>query len=87
MGSKVATCDMTDEDYDQINPDELELMDLKWYMEMIMKKIKKYMKRTGNDLLTISKTIGFDKFKAKCYNYNEFGYFVEECDKPRREYP
>lgn len=36
VGSKIATCGLIDEDYDQINLDDLEFVDLKWNMTMIM---------------------------------------------------
>ncbi|XP_076899637.1 uncharacterized protein LOC143553540 [Bidens hawaiensis] len=68
VSSKIATSDLTDEDYDHINPDDLELMDLKWNMAMIVKKVKKFMQRTGKDLPYLNKKLGFNKLKVKCDN-------------------
>lgn len=87
VSSKVATCDLTDEYYDQINLDDLEFMDLKWNMATIVTKIKKYMEWTSNDLPTISKRIWFYKLIVNCYNYEESCHFAKECDKQGREYP
>lgn len=50
VSRKATTYDLSDEDYDQINPDYLKLMDLKWNMTMIVRKIKKYMERASNDM-------------------------------------
>ncbi|MFS7946648.1 hypothetical protein Hanom_Chr06g00538841 [Helianthus anomalus] len=36
-----------DEDYDQIDPDDLEKMDLQWQMAMISRRVKRFLNRTG----------------------------------------
>ena len=61
-------------------------MDLKWNMAMIVRKVKRFMSRTGKDLPALNKKLGFDKLKVKCYNCQEFGHFAKECDKPKKEY-
>lgn len=86
MGSKIATIDLIEKDYDQIDPDDLELMDLKWNAVMIVRKVKKFMLKTGKDLHEMNKRIGFDKLKVKCYKFQEFGHFAMECDKPKKKY-
>mgnify|MGYP004490055267 CR=1 FL=1 len=55
-----------DEDYDQIDPDDLEEMDLQWNLAMILRRAKRFMDRIGRKL--VGGKAGFDKSKVKCYN-------------------
>ncbi|KAJ0723344.1 hypothetical protein HanOQP8_Chr08g0297061 [Helianthus annuus] len=52
-----------DEDYDQIDPDDLEEMDLQWQMAMISRRVKRFMNRTGRKF--VGRSVGFDKTKVR----------------------
>ncbi|KAJ0466681.1 putative RNA-directed DNA polymerase [Helianthus annuus] len=72
-----------DEDYDQIDPDDLEEMDLQWQMAMISRRVKRFMNRTGRKF--VGKNVGFDKAKVKCFNCQSYGHFARECQKEKHE--
>ena len=47
VNGKISAPDMTDEDYDQIHPDDLEEMDIQWNMAMLVRRAKRFIQRTG----------------------------------------
>nr|GEU30393.1 hypothetical protein [Tanacetum cinerariifolium] len=74
------------EDLQQIHPDDLEEMDLKWQMAMLTIRTRRFLKNTrrkfsmnGND------TIGFYKSKVECYNCHKRGHFAREYRAPRNQ--
>nr|GEZ83381.1 hypothetical protein [Tanacetum cinerariifolium] len=68
----------------QINPDDLEEIDLKWQMAMLTMRARRFLKRTGRNLgANGTYTIGSDMSKVKCYNCHRRGYFARECRSPR----
>ncbi|MFS8016151.1 putative transcription factor interactor and regulator CCHC(Zn) family [Helianthus anomalus] len=76
-------CDPTtfDKDYDQIDPDDLEEMDLQGQMGMISRRVKMFMNRKGRKF--IGKSVGFDKNKVRCFSCQIYGHFARECQRPR----
>nr|GEZ24074.1 hypothetical protein [Tanacetum cinerariifolium] len=82
----------TQEDLEQIDPDDLEKMDLHWEMAMLQIRARRFMKRTGKNLDINGQRIGFDKTKVECFNYHKNGHFARECrasktqDNKGREY-
>ena len=72
-----------DEDYDQVDPDDLEEMDLQWQMAMISRRVKRFMNRTGRKF--VGKNVGFDKAKVRCFNCQSYGHFSRECHKAKLE--
>ncbi|MFS7906136.1 hypothetical protein Hanom_Chr01g00055741 [Helianthus anomalus] len=63
----------TAEDMYQVDPGDMEEMDLKWQMEMITLRLKKFQDQTGKRL-SLGR-VGFDKSKLRCYNCKNLGHF------------
>ncbi|GKF31279.1 ribonuclease H-like domain-containing protein, partial [Tanacetum coccineum] len=72
----------TQEDLEQLHPDDLEEMDLQWEMVMLTIRARRFIKRTGKKLDINGQRVGFDKSKVECYNYHKHGYFARECRFP-----
>ncbi|MFS7988100.1 putative transcription factor interactor and regulator CCHC(Zn) family [Helianthus anomalus] len=72
---------LTKEDYDQIDAEEMELMDIKWCMASVLRRAEKFKQITGRDdfLDANVSTLGFDKSKVTCFRCREKGHFKREC--------
>ncbi|KAJ0550438.1 putative transcription factor interactor and regulator CCHC(Zn) family [Helianthus annuus] len=72
---------LTKEDYDQIDAEEMELMDIKWCLASVFRRAEKFKAITGrNDFLDAHvSTLGFDKSKVTCFRCREKGHFKREC--------
>ncbi|GJW63577.1 putative ribonuclease H-like domain-containing protein [Tanacetum coccineum] len=67
------------EDLQQIHPDDMEEMDLRWQMVMLTMRARRFLKNTGRKLtVNGNETIGFDKSKVECYNCHKRGHFSRE---------
>ncbi|GJS26907.1 putative ribonuclease H-like domain-containing protein [Tanacetum coccineum] len=74
------------EDLQQIHPDDIEEMDLRWQMAMLIMRARRFLKNTGRKLtVNGNETIDFDKSKVECYNYHKRGHFARECKAPRNQ--
>ncbi|GKA07083.1 putative ribonuclease H-like domain-containing protein [Tanacetum coccineum] len=74
------------EDLQQIYPDDMEEIDLRWQMAMLTIRAIKFLKNTRRKLtVKCNETIGFDKSKVECYNCHKRGYFAKECRAPRNQ--
>ncbi|GJS41111.1 ribonuclease H-like domain-containing protein [Tanacetum coccineum] len=74
------------EDLQQIHPDDMEEMDLRWQMAMLTIRAKRFLKNTGRNFTANgNETIGFDKYKVECYNCHKRGYFARECKASRNQ--
>ncbi|GJX01178.1 ribonuclease H-like domain-containing protein [Tanacetum coccineum] len=77
---------LDNEDLQQIHPDDLEEMDLRWQMAMLTMRARRFLKNTGRKFsVNGTETIGFDKSKVKCYNCHKRGNFARECRAPRNQ--
>ncbi|GKA76920.1 putative ribonuclease H-like domain-containing protein [Tanacetum coccineum] len=77
---------LDNEDLKQIDPNDLEAMDLQWKMAMLTMRARRFFKKTGRNLSVNGvDTIGFDKTKVECYNCPRKCHFARECRAPRNQ--
>ncbi|GJV34609.1 hypothetical protein Tco_1395009 [Tanacetum coccineum] len=74
------------EDLQQIHPDDLEEIDLRWQMAMLTMRARRFLKNTGRKLIINgNESVGFDKSKVKCYNCHKKRPFAKECRALRNQ--
>ncbi|GJT63034.1 ribonuclease H-like domain-containing protein [Tanacetum coccineum] len=72
------------QDLEQIHKDDLEAIDLKWQLSLLIIRAKRYYQRTGKKIfINANDTFGYDKSKVECFNCHKMGYFAKECRAPR----
>ncbi|KAJ0726782.1 putative transcription factor interactor and regulator CCHC(Zn) family [Helianthus annuus] len=81
VAGKIGNPMLTKEDYDQIDAEEMELMDIKWCMASVMRRAEKFKQITGRDDFRDANvsTLGFDKSKVTCFRCREKGHLKREC--------
>nr|GEW60474.1 hypothetical protein [Tanacetum cinerariifolium] len=67
------------DDLEQIDPDNLEEIDLHWEMAMSIIRARRFIKRTGRNLDINGQKIGFDKSKVECFNCHKNRHFARKC--------
>nr|GEY67755.1 ribonuclease H-like domain-containing protein [Tanacetum cinerariifolium] len=64
----------------------MEEMNLRWQMAMLTMRARRFWKNIGWKLtVNGNETMGFDKFKVKCYNCHKRGHFARECRASRQQ--
>ncbi|GJY41012.1 hypothetical protein Tco_0428282 [Tanacetum coccineum] len=73
-------------DLQQLHPDDLEEMNLRWQMAMLTMREKRFLKNTERKVtLNGNETIRFDNSKVECYNFHERRHFARECRALRNQ--
>nr|GEW71722.1 hypothetical protein [Tanacetum cinerariifolium] len=86
LASQLNSPQLAHEDLEQIHPNDIEEMDLRWQMAMLTMRAKRFLKKTRRKL-TVSgnESIGFDMSKVEYYNYHKRRHFARECKAPRNQ--
>ncbi|GJW43684.1 retrovirus-related pol polyprotein from transposon TNT 1-94 [Tanacetum coccineum] len=86
FASQINSPQLDNEDLQQIHPDDLEEMDLRWQMAMLTMRARRFLKNTGRKFyVNGTETIRFDKSKVECYNCHKRGHFARECRALRNQ--
>ncbi|GJX80607.1 putative ribonuclease H-like domain-containing protein [Tanacetum coccineum] len=75
---------LDNEGLQQIDVDDLEEMNLKWQMAMLIMRSRRFLNKTRRKISANGfETIWFNKSKVECYNCHKRGPFARECRAPR----
>ncbi|GKF24048.1 ribonuclease H-like domain-containing protein, partial [Tanacetum coccineum] len=67
-------------------PDDLEEMNLRWNIDMLIIRERSFLKNNGRKLDMANKErIVFNKSKVECFNCHKRGHFARECRAPRNQ--
>ncbi|GJX04353.1 retrovirus-related pol polyprotein from transposon TNT 1-94 [Tanacetum coccineum] len=71
---------LENEDFQQIDGDDLEELDLRWQVAMLIVRVKKFIQRTGRNMdFKEKRHVSLDMSKIECFNCHRKGHFVREC--------
>ncbi|KAJ0576932.1 putative transcription factor interactor and regulator CCHC(Zn) family [Helianthus annuus] len=80
VAGKIGNSEQTKEDYDQIDPKEMELIDLRWCLASCIRRAQQFMDITSRQSICGPSTkLGFDKSKVTCFKCKQKGHFKREC--------
>ncbi|GJV66277.1 ribonuclease H-like domain-containing protein [Tanacetum coccineum] len=71
---------LENEDFQQMDGDDLEELDLRWQVAMLTVRVKKFIQRTGRNMdFKEKRPVSLDKSKIECYNCHRKGHFARGC--------
>ncbi|GJS26194.1 hypothetical protein Tco_0486814 [Tanacetum coccineum] len=74
------------QDLQQIYPDDLEELDMRWNIAMLTIRVRRFLKNTRRKREMANKErIRFDKSKVECFNYHKRGHFAMEYMEPMNQ--
>ncbi|GJR58404.1 putative ribonuclease H-like domain-containing protein [Tanacetum coccineum] len=81
---------LENEDFQQIDEDDLEELDLRWQVAMLTVRVRKLQSEVqegkhGFFKEKIKRPVSLDKSKIKCYNCHRKGHFARECRSGRNQ--
>ncbi|KAF5804824.1 putative transcription factor interactor and regulator CCHC(Zn) family [Helianthus annuus] len=80
VAGRIGNPEMTKKDYDQIDLEEMELIDIRLCLASGIRRAQCFMEKTGRQCLDGSNTkLGFDKSKVTCFWCKQTGHFKREC--------
>ncbi|KAK1419547.1 hypothetical protein QVD17_28722 [Tagetes erecta] len=85
QGSHLSQMDVVLQDLFEMDPDDVEEMDLNWQMVMVAYRTQKHAYVNRSYKPHANKTVGFEKSKARCFNCNCYGHFSRECKAPKNQ--
>ncbi|GKB24093.1 ribonuclease H-like domain-containing protein [Tanacetum coccineum] len=86
LASQPSSPQHANEDLQQLHPDDLEEIDLRWQISILTMRARRFLKNTGRKVtINGNETIRFDKSKVECYNCHKRGHFAKECRALRNQ--
>ncbi|KAJ0618705.1 putative transcription factor interactor and regulator CCHC(Zn) family [Helianthus annuus] len=80
VAGKIGHPNMNKEDYNQIDPKKMELINIRWCMASVIRRAQRFMEITSRSCLGGLETkLGFDKSKVTCFKCKQKGHFKREC--------
>nr|GEU65708.1 hypothetical protein [Tanacetum cinerariifolium] len=86
LASQPNSLQLAHKDLEQIHPYDIEDMNLRWQMEMLTVRARRFLKKTGRKLtVNGNENLGFDTSKLECYKCHKRGHFARECRSLRNQ--
>nr|GEV39192.1 hypothetical protein [Tanacetum cinerariifolium] len=86
FASQISILQLDNKDLQQIHPDDLDEIEMRWNITMLTMKAKRFLKNTGRKLDMANKErIGFEKSNVECFNCHKRGHFARECRAPKNQ--
>ncbi|KAJ0953794.1 putative transcription factor interactor and regulator CCHC(Zn) family [Helianthus annuus] len=81
MAGRIGNPELTKENYDQRDPEEMKLIDIRWCLASGIRRAQLFMEITCRQDLggLLSTKLGFYKLKATCFWCKQKGHFKREC--------